>query len=479
MSHVQKDVADCTCTTCMMAQMFKQRILFQNLDREQQDNCARVLAKRAESVQDGSNIGEAMRVLFLGTAWLRVPEYPRTEPVTVEPQMHVLKSVVDALESMDLSAVDTHDRMAPALHIIQEILQASTLNLHDADGSKEWLKISSALRKVTKRKLAKVDGIGLSGSKMMKSEVDTPGTAFRGAGSAASCIREPEETELDLERGLTGRRLAMQTKAKTGKPIVLQRVKQSGIQGVSWKETMGSWSVAFAHPVTGKNTGKHFGVARFMAGGLSWEEADELSLQAAIDFRQELVKKKILAPATRHLSRVQGVGWSSTNKCWHAWIMDDEADSTTRKKPLGEGNWVKREFYPMTATPEAFEMARIQAEQCRQQWERDSGVEIVHAHAKTIKELVNRKSGVRNITWDKWGECWHVVVTMPSGRVQRRFRPEGTTNDAIEAARQDAIKAREGLITMKQAQKDRQLREANGEEEAEGDAEEEEEEEAE
>jgi len=448
---------DCTCTACMMAQMFKQRILFQSLVPEQQDNCARVLAKRGEDAQGGGNIGEAMRVLFLGTAWLRGPEriYPSSQPASVDPQTYVRLAVRDALETIGQSPVDMHARMAPALHILQELLQASTINLHDAEGSPDWVRISYATRKVSKRKLCQAEERCVR-PRTDPCETDS-GSVLRGAGgaSASSSRRQaPEDAEADLERGLTGRKVAMQTKAKSGKPIVLQRIKQSGIQGVSWKETMGSWSVTFCHPETGKNTGKQFSVTRMMSeSGVSWDEADEMALQASIAFRHELVKKKILAPATRQLSRVQGVSWSTTNKCWNAWIME-ECFEGFDSRSSSEGNWVKREFHPLTPSPEDFDMARKQAELCRKQWEHDAGVEIVQAHAKTTKELSTRKSGVPGISWDKWGECWHVDVTMPSGRVQRRFRPEGITNEAIEEARQDAARCREALLEEKKKEQE-------------------------
>lgn len=217
-----------------------------------------------------------------------------------------------------------------------------------------------------------------------------------------------------------------------------RRVKQSGVQNIIWKELDRCWEVQFLHPETREIKTKQFAVRRYMKelGVGTFEEADAAALEAAIVHRGQLVKEGILDPAPMYSSRVKGVCWSELKHCWQAWIKDSDA----------VGFW--KDFPPDGETPEDIERARLQAEEERTLWEREAGLEYAQAEAKTEKP--QRKSGVTGVCWDQWAECWHVDVYYKPRkgrkeekpqRIQRRFRPEGASAEAIERARREAVRA--------------------------------------
>jgi len=404
-----------------MAQMFKQRIQFQFLDAGQQDNCAKVLAERAKAAHSNGDVKDAMRVLFLGTAWLSTPLRLITETQGFDSQNFIRRSVADALDTIDFSIDETHDRIAPAMAIIHEILQTCTGSLHDMEGSTEWLRIASTLRKGKSR-----------GEKRLRDGDD----GAEGGSDIGDVKRQREDgDEDDYAMGRKSRRPGAARSA--GKPLIKRplRVKQSGVRNVIWVEATGSWEVQFVHPESGNKTGKQFAVTRYMTEGCSFEEADEAALQAAIEYRRKLVKQGVLEPVSTYSSRVYGVSWINSRRYWQA-------------RPLVPGEKPMK-FIPEVDTEEAIEKARLEAEDQRRAWEQELGLDDEVPQAKW-KEPVRRQGGAPGVSWNTWAECWSVdlVQDTPHGRrrVQRRFRPASQTEEDIEKARLEANELYDEII---------------------------------
>lgn len=448
----QQDFNPCANSSSVAFEILKQRIRFEALDADLQIRNSQQLAKQALAARSSQDPKDALYALIRGVAWLRPPV--KAESGCNESQERVRQVVAVALESIALCNDLSEDFTTPALEILHEIVRARDAELHEASGRQAWSRIalhlyapadSQPVRKYQKhsnfwkdraahrRRNTKRQREVRTVDVEEKQEQEEEDSRVQDADSAR--CDTPAQSASDINAGRMGCATCPRKRFR-------QNPKQSGIQNISWQERVGGWRVTYVNPATQRWAGRHFVVRRFMSDDRSFEQADEAALQAAIAFRADLVAQGILKEAVAkkapiYRSEIRGVSWQQREMRWQV------------KFCIG-GRSLTRYFAPSRGSPSEIEGARRDAEEQRLAWEQEFGVVQAEARCKTAMQLVRHESGCRYVRWDQWGECWHAQrrprITDATGPakspyVNRRFRPEDLSVDAIERARVAAVRA--------------------------------------
>ena len=157
-------------------------------------------------------------------------------------------------------------------------------------------------------------------------------------------------------------------------------------------------------------------------------EAEADALRAAIEFRKGLERSGI-AKAThvdKPQSGVKGVIWHILEKAWKVILR-------VNGKQFHGGT-----FKPKDSTPEEVERARLAAIESRRKLE-EKYFNIKQSEGPDLSCPVERKSGVKGVTWAPGSRAWCVHAKRQGHRIRRNFLPKGNTPEDIEHARLVAI----------------------------------------
>jgi len=394
----------CTNTSCMMANMLKQRIHFEALTWKQQSSCAKVLSKRAEELEGGK---DAIGLLFLGAAWLGAPvrgaqDLSMGQIEGGTSQKLVRQSIADTLDTLDLTpACETRHSVTPALEILRELVNggiSARVGSRSMAHNGDMYRIASRLQ---------TGGPPMRGARYLPWEIKLEpgifGRGGRGRGRTGSVGRGRGRGWSSLGIGRGGAKAKAKLAAKAGvvkkvakavakraagptvprKPGVardIRRVakvaatssqwyeaegenqekdpqeKQSGVPNIVWLEDKGGvWCVKYKDENTRRITNRWFPLKKYRDENYTDAEADGAALKDALAFREELAAKGILEPIFQ--SSVTGVVWNKKMKTWRA-------------RYCLNGQWLEKHIYPADNTPAEMKRSQEECEKQRLEWEK-------------------------------------------------------------------------------------------------------------
>ncbi|CAE7616735.1 unnamed protein product [Symbiodinium sp. KB8] len=201
--------------------------------------------------------------------------------------------------------------------------------------------------------------------------------------------------------------------------------RQSGMQGIVWRKDVACWRAQWWEGNSRKSC--TFPISKHMKLGLSEAEAEEVALQEAKAFREELVRQGKLKPPKPSTekasgSTVRGVVYNKSTREYRARVTDP----STQKLVHGGYFKVKEE-----AEARARELAREFGV------ESEGGVVPV----KPLSELPNFEplGPQPGIKWNRGEQSWHATCNVFGKQRNMRFRPKDFSAKEVGTAWKQAV----------------------------------------
>jgi len=259
----------------------------------------------------------------------------------------------------------------------------------DQAAEKPKMRAKATAKKKAASSVVAVKGEPASPQGVSQDPEATPGQQPGSAAAAAEggAVAEPQRQAAD--RG----------KIVGGKTIL--SAKKSGVPGVFWEGRDKCWKVKWntSQGSELKKRSKIFTVALFQQFGQGTQAAEAAALQAAITFREELLRSgQMKAPrASARQSGVAGVVWSTSRRRWF-WRARGVQKNGKDEKYDEMGT-----VTPKDDTPEEVERARLLAVERLQEFKREKGcfveVRVSPAWSGNQCGTLQRQSGVKSIQW--------------------------------------------------------------------------------
>ena len=211
--------------------------------------------------------------------------------------------------------------------------------------------------------------------------------------------------------------------------------KQSKVPGIHFNTGTWAWEVSFRRKGAKENgeneenevrkTNRSFPISKWMEAGLDEASADSAALQAATEFRSELVKDGLLTEpkSGEFISAVPGVHWNKAKKKWVVQIR------TKAKKFI------------------AFFVSKAEAERKAKQ--------VTKRPRRIVGKMQDMpkfepKTPCPGVTWNTKAQCWHAQVR-DENSLNKAFRVKPKDHSEVELDRSfnQAVEWRQSMTERK------------------------------